>query len=527
MAFSIYKFRAMLRLLNLPSFIEDYKKLRISLIFHQSLMIFFFLGYIIVLFAYIANIKIVSFAYIPNVEIISELFVGVIFFFGAVFVLLSIRFQRKILNSIKAKYLQSISISRRLDEEQKNLARINEQLRHEITEQKMDAHERSRLDRQLQQSQKMEAVGKLAGGIAHDFNNMLGGISGFAELIKLRYTENNPDLERYIDTILDTSKRAAALTAQLLAFARKGKYQIVNVNMHETIQNVIHLIIHSFDRRIEVIKDFTADSITVKGDKNQLQNAVISLAMNARDAMPEGGELRFATENIVLKKDDIKSFAYEVNPGSYFSLTVTDTGVGMDEDTKTRVFEPFFTTKDFGEGSGLGLSGVYGTIKNHQGFIEVESESGKGTDIKVCLPVVEVEDEESITKEIDISQYSGNVLLIEDDEVLKEMISEMLWQLNFSVTTCKDSKEALEYYRKNVNEIDLVFIDLVMPILNGYDCFMELKIIDANVKAIIMSGHSINGDARKILDLGALAFIQKPFNMKELSKAVYKALSAP
>jgi signal transduction histidine kinase/ActR/RegA family two-component response regulator len=506
----------MLRLLNLPTFIEDYKKLRTSLILHQGLMVFFFLGYIIVLFAYFAKVKIVS-----------ELFIGVIFFLGAIFVLLTIRFQRKILNSIKVKYLQSVSISRRLEEEEKNLIKANEQLRHEITEQKLDAHEKFRLDKQLQQSQKMEAVGKLAGGIAHDFNNMLGGISGFAELIKLRYTENNPDLERYIDTILDTSKRAAALTAQLLAFARKGKYQIVTMNMHETIQNVIHLILHSVDKRIEVIKDFKADSTKVKGDKNQLQNAVINLAMNARDAMPNGGELRFATENTILKKEDTKHFAYEVNPGPYFSLTVTDTGVGMDEDTATRVFEPFFTTKEFGEGSGLGLSGVYGTIKNHQGFIEVESESGKGTAVKVYLPVVEVEDEKSITKKIDITQYSGNVLLIEDDEVLKEMTSEMLWQLNFSVTTCKNSKEALEYYRKNSNEIDLVFIDLVMPILNGYDCFMELKIIDANVKAIIMSGHSINGDARKILDLGALAFIQKPFNMKDLSKAVYKALSAP
>ncbi len=515
MALSIYKFRTMLKIFDISFVTREHLTIKRSFVYHMLLMCFFFVGYIIVLLAYV-----------KQVHIVSELFVGVIFFFGACFVLLTILMQRRMLLSIKSEYLQIKAMSHRLKEEQKNLTKSNELLKQEISEHKRDVEEKSRLEQKLHESKKMEAIGKLAGGIAHDFNNMLSGITGFAEIIKWKYAEENPKLKKYVDTILDTSKRAADLVAQLLAFARKGKYQIVVVNMHETINNVLQIIEHTFDRRIEIVKNLQANYCSVMGDRNQLQNVVLNIAVNARDAMPHGGTLAIHSRVIEITKEYISQHNHEeVKPGSHFLLEITDTGVGMNEETKTRAFEPFFTTKEMGDGAGLGLSSVYGTIKNHGGAIEMYSEFDKGTTFKIFLPIAQKVKSDTQKYKIDVSKCTGNILIIDDEQVVKEMFLEMLKELHFSVTACENGREGVEYYRKNFEDIDLVMLDIIMPKLGGYDCFKQLRKINPKVKTVLVSGHSMNEDARKMMNEGAFAFLQKPFNMKKLSKIVNEALS--
>jgi len=251
-----------------------------------------------------------------------------------------------------------------------------------------DVDARKKMEERLRQSEKLEAVGQLAGGIAHDFNNQLAGIVGYADLVRAE-TEDGTDLANSVDRILVAARRAADLTGQLLAFARRGKYESAAVDVHELVEEVVSLLRHSVDKRISIEQNLAAQPSYTLGDATQLQNAILNLAINARDAMPVGGTLTITTRLYDLDDDDEHSSPEGVPPGRYVQLEVADTGTGMDDDTRRRIFEPFFTTKPKGKGTGMGLAAVYGTVKSHGGTIGVSSEPGRGSVFRILLPLYE------------------------------------------------------------------------------------------------------------------------------------------
>jgi PAS domain S-box-containing protein len=394
----------------------------------------------------------------------------------------------------------------------------------DITQRKQAEEEKARLEAQVRQSTKMEAIGQLAGGIAHDFNNLLAAISGYAELARDKYGAGNPGLAKYVNNIYDTSRRAADLTSRLLAFARKGKFEMVVVDLHETIPSVIRLLEHTIDRRISLVQECRAPLSTVLGDPTQLQNAVLNLAVNARDAMPNGGNLTFSTALVEVGEEEVRRAPYQIIAGQYVRLTVSDTGVGMGEEIRSRLFEPFFTTKAPGKGTGLGLASVYGTVKSHNGYIDVASQPGTGSRFHLYLPLSQAVREKTAALPQATFRGSGTIMIVDDEEVLLELTSEMMKTMGYACVTHRDSVEAVDYYRNHHAEIDLVILDIIMPRMNGYDCFRELKNINPRLKALVMSGFSDSGEAQKILDAGALKFIPKPFPMDGLGRAVQEAL---
>ncbi|MFH0921498.1 MAG: CHASE4 domain-containing protein [Fibrobacterota bacterium] len=394
----------------------------------------------------------------------------------------------------------------------------------DITEKIQAEAEKKQLQEQLIQAQKMEVIGQLAGGVAHDFNNMLAGISGFAELIQRKFGAGNPVLDRYAATIFDTAKGAAELTAKLLAYARKGKYEMALVNINTGVRDILRILEHTVDKKIIITQSLRAHPDTVVGDRGQLQNAIMNLAMNAVDAMPKGGELTFASEVVTLGAAYLKTHPYKISAGTYVMLSITDTGMGMDEKVKAKLFEPFFTTKGPGKGTGLGLASVYGTVKNHNGSIEVYTELGKGTSFKIYLPLSKASDEAHALDTAPVHMGHGTILIVDDERLIRDMAAEILKEIGYTVLTAADGQAAVEFYRDHFKEIDLIILDLIMPKMGGVDCFFELKKINPGVRAIIASGYSANGDAQKMLSNGAKGFIQKPFDIPRLSKLIQDAL---
>jgi len=375
----------------------------------------------------------------------------------------------------------------------------------------MDITVQKRLEDNLRQSQKMEAIGQLAGGIAHDFNNQLSGIMGYADLIREEVGENAM-LSRYADNILISTKRAADLTSQLLAYARKGKYLSVPVNIHKVLFEVVSLLEHSIDKRIALNQELHANPSVTIGDPSQLQNALLNTALNARDAMADGGELVLSTEVVNLGERFCKESAYNIEPGDYIKIGIKDSGIGMSDDMMEHIFEPFFTTKEVGKGTGMGLAAVYGAVKNHKGAIEVTTELKKGSIFYVYLPLAEISGistrEDSIQKVI---KGSAHILLVDDEKMVHEICGDILQSLGYTVTVCSDGREAIEYYKKSWKDIALVILDLVMPEMSGGAAFNVMKEINPDIRVLVSSGYSINGEARDLLTAGAKGFIQKPF----------------
>lgn len=385
-----------------------------------------------------------------------------------------------------------------------------------------DRSEQRRLEEQLFQAQKMDAIGQLAGGVAHDFNNQLTPILGYSDLL-LR-DEDDPELIQCVEAIRSAARHAADLTGQLLAFSRKGQYQQVPVDLHDTIAEVLTILRHSVDPRIEIITHLGAPHPVILGDPTQLQNAVLNLALNARDAMASGGELYFHTEQLDLGAEFCQSCPGEITPGVYLKLAVTDSGVGMDRETQGRVFEPFFTTKK--NGTGMGLSAVYGTIKNHNGTVHLYSEPGHGTTVSMYLPLWIQEEplaEEASPEDAPVTG-DARVLVVEDLQPVRDLVASMLRRLGYRVTTCRNGREALEYYQDAWQHVDLVVLDMIMPEMNGRDTFRAMQKLNPEIRALLISGYSINGEAQSILDEGVRGFLQKPFEIGELSHTVRDAL---
>ncbi|MBD3320809.1 MAG: response regulator [Chitinivibrionales bacterium] len=388
--------------------------------------------------------------------------------------------------------------------------------------------EKRKLAEQYRHSKKMEAIGLLAGGVAHDFNNLLSGISGFANLLNRKYGLKDPALKRYIDPIIQASDRGSELTGQLLAFARKGKYQLLDINIHEIIESVIQLLSRTIDKRIVISKQLNAESPVIRGDPSQVQNAVLNMCLNSRDAMAGGGELLLSTSDAYIDEQHSYRELYTMKPGYYCLLSISDNGTGMDEETKTRMFEPFFTTKESGKGTGLGLASVYGCVKSHNGYIEVDSSPSEGTTVRTYFPTVKGPAKVSeLPKQADeIITGKGRILVVDDEQVVRDVSREILSDMGYSVTTCNDGAEAVAYYAMHYKNIDLVIIDMIMPGMAGFDCFRELKKINSSIKVIIATGYSVAEDTQKIVTRGISGFIQKPFDATELSQMISETLKA-
>jgi signal transduction histidine kinase len=369
----------------------------------------------------------------------------------------------------------------------------------------------------LRQAEKLEAIGLLAGGIAHDFNNQLTGIMAFADLIRIT-AKDNADIREYAESILASSRRSADLTGQLLAFARKGNLLAVPVDMNSVIADVMSLLERTLDKRITLRRRLIANPSTILGDPTQLHNALLNIALNARDAMPEGGELNFETGIVELEESYCKTLPYEIKPGSFLRLCITDTGCGMDKKTLQHIFEPFFTTKERGKGTGMGLPAVYGTIRSHNGAINVYSEPGHGTSINLYFPCLKTADQISVPAKASASleKGHGHVLLVDDEQSVCKSVEKMLQALGYTVTIYQNGKMALDYYKDNWKSVDLVILDMIMPVMGGKDTFVAMKKINPDLIALLASGYSLNGEAQGIIDLGISGFIHKPFTVDEL-----------
>ncbi|MBD3241689.1 MAG: PAS domain S-box protein [Chitinivibrionales bacterium] len=377
---------------------------------------------------------------------------------------------------------------------------------------------------QLRQAQKLEAIGQLAGGVAHDFNNLLGGITGYADLLKERIADR-PGLIGYVERILTSSTRAASLTRQLLTFARRTEAEMVPCDVHECIRQVVDVLQRTIDRRIAVSRDLRADASIINGDRAQIENALLNMGVNARDAMPDGGKLVYETETVTLSSSAELGQGWDIAPGDYLRVRVTDTGVGMNEETRNRIFEPFYTTKELGKGTGLGLASAYGAVRQHGGYITVDSTQGEGSVFTVYLPLLDgVKPSAPHTADAEPRHGRGTILLIDDDEFIRDSSGEILTTLGYAVHRCEDGREGLEWFVRNRDDIDLVILDLVMPGMSGLDCLRKVKAVRREAKIIAISGFAERGHQSAAMAEGAVAFLEKPFDMKQLAQVVAQAI---
>ncbi|HOP40773.1 MAG TPA: ATP-binding protein, partial [Geobacteraceae bacterium] len=386
-----------------------------------------------------------------------------------------------------------------------------------------DITRRKQLEKQLFHAQKMEAIGQLASGIAHDFNNILTGIIGFGTLIELAMDKQDPQ-RKNLNHILAGAERAANLTKSLLAFSRKQLSNPVPIDLNDTITKIGKFILPIIGEDIDLKITVSNDELKVRADTGQVEQVLLNLATNARDAMVTGGLLTIETESVVLDADFIKAHGFGV-PGKYARISVSDSGCGMDETTLKRVFEPFFTTKGVGKGTGLGLAMVYGIIKQHNGFITVYSEPGVGTKFAIYLPMIKsaVMKEAGGEKEL-LEKKTATVLVADDDPSVRELSEKVLNMVGVKVITATDGNDAVQKFLANKDSIDLVVLDMVMAKMNGKEVYEKVKEIRSDIQAVFISGYA--GDfinSRGMLDKN-LTFLEKPFNPRNLLKNVREAL---
>lgn len=385
--------------------------------------------------------------------------------------------------------------------------------------------EKDRIREQLFQAQKMEAIGTLAGGIAHDFNNMLQAILGYASLLKMNIPKDHPSYNA-LDVIEKTSIRAAELTKQLLGFARKGKYIIETMNINDLVQDVYKIISRTFDRSIEIKLNLDSKGPLVEGDRSQLTSVILNLCVNARDAMPDGGALTIETFEKTVKPEEL--LHPDARPIKYAAVSVTDTGIGMDEETMKHIFEPFFTTKEVGKGTGMGLAMAYGVVQNHGGFITVESSPKKGSRFIIYLPLLEGALKEGVKEMgefIQTSMSKGRILIIEDEKSIRSFTRKTLEEIGYEVIEAVDGIEAIEVYRREKGKLDLIILDLILPRLNGIDVFKKIKEMNPDQKIIISTGYGLKEHIEELLGSDQIAaFLEKPYTYITLTTALKKAL---
>ena len=392
-----------------------------------------------------------------------------------------------------------------------------------------DVTQQVQLEEQLQQAMKMEAIGQLAGGIAHDFNNLMTGILCHAGLLKSEPVV--PEAVRETaDLIEGAARRAAALTSQLLGFARRGKQQDVPVNLVATVETSVRLLSRSLTPPIRIRTDFRHGPAYVRGDPVQMEQVVLNLAMNARDALPDGGDITFALDQQHVEEDNDRRPPH-APAGRYAVLSVADTGCGIPRNLHDRVFEPFFTTKPQGKGTGMGLAMVYGIVRNHGGWIDVESTPNAGTTFRVFLPAADTPagDEPAPVPARRTSaaaaHATGRILVVDDEAIVRDVLKRMLTKRGHEVITAAGAAEAIAYYREVGKEVALAIIDLRMPGMDGRECFQVLKAIHPGIRAILATGGGPEVSVQDLLDEGVVTLIQKPFEADQLDEAIQKALA--
>lgn len=390
-----------------------------------------------------------------------------------------------------------------------------------------DITKQKKTETRLLQAQKMESIGTLAGGIAHDFNNLLMGIQGHTSLSLLKLEKNDvhyEHLHEHIKTIETLVASGANLTKQLLGFARGGKYEVKRADLNTLIEKTSQTIGRT-KKEISIHRNLEKDLWPTDVDQGQIEQVLLNLFVNAWQAMPDGGDLYIETKNILLDEDHFK--AYGKKKGRHVKISVTDTGIGMDEKTKERIFEPFFTTKEMGHGTGLGLASVYGIIKNHNGFINVYSEKGKGATFNIYLPASASVGKKDDYRTLDIAAdtlCTETILIVDDEALVLNVACDMIKMMGYSVITASDGSTAVNTYRDQHQRIDLVMLDMVMPDMGGSDVFDEIKKINPQAKVLLSSGYSLNGQASRIMERGCDGFIQKPFTMDEISTLLRQIL---
>jgi PAS domain S-box-containing protein len=384
-----------------------------------------------------------------------------------------------------------------------------------------DITEEHAIQEELHQSRKMDAVGQLAGGVAHDFNNMLGGIMGAAEMLKLKLRDR-PEPERFLDMIVSSVQRASDLTAKLLAFARKQPVGSTPVDVHVAVRETLSLLENTIDRRIRLESRLEADESVVIGDLSQIQNAFLNLGINASQAMPDGGSLVFATRRLDLSPADCKTGAFDLSPGPFIEIEVRDTGRGIPAKDLPRIFEPFFTTKPQGEGTGLGLAAVFGTVRRHEGAVTVYSEESRGTVFRVWLPIAANRVVRAAPPAEPVSG-SGRVLVVDDEPVMRATAEAILEELGYEILLAEDGRAGLECFAERHAEIDLVLLDMVMPEMNGRDCFLEMRKIDPDARVVLSSGFTLDEDLDDLRKRGLRGFVRKPYRVADLSLALARA----
>jgi two-component system cell cycle sensor histidine kinase/response regulator CckA len=396
----------------------------------------------------------------------------------------------------------------------------------DITQRKRTEEALHQSEEQLRQSQKLEAVGQLASGVAHDFNNLLTAINGYSELTLRRLTDE--PLRRYIEEIKKAGDRAASLTRQLLAFSRKQVLKPKVMELNSVVADMDNMLRRLIGEDVELVTTLDLCIGQVIADSGQIEQVVLNLALNARDAMPNGGKLTIETANVLLDESYVHAHA-EVQPGQYVMLAVSDTGCGMDSQTRERIFEPFFTTKELGKGTGLGLSTVYGIVKQSGGHLWVDSEVGRGTTFKLYLPHVNEKVKESIPNVVqtDVPEGWETVLLVEDEQVVRELACRMLREQGYNVLEASSGEQALRAAQEQAGQdIHLLLTDIVMPRMNGQDLAEQLIQTRPRIQILFMSGHtSRSRDHQDLLENGT-PLIHKPFSLEGLARKVREVLDA-
>jgi signal transduction histidine kinase/ActR/RegA family two-component response regulator len=388
-----------------------------------------------------------------------------------------------------------------------------------------EATEAHRVQELTQQQDRLAAVGQLAAGIAHDFNNIMAAIILYTEMLQSQPELTSKSGER-LSTILQQAQRAAALTRQILDFSRQAVMEPNPLNLVPFLKELENLLVRTLPESIDVSVEFEDQDYFLSADPGRLQQVFMNLALNARDAMPEGGSLKFA-----LEMDNVRSYASppvrNMPPGKWIHITVTDTGEGIPQDDLPHIFEPFFTTKGPGEGTGLGLAQVYGIVKQHDGYIEVTSEIGTGTNFEIFMPAMVVQEEPkalSVPEEAESGQ-GESILVVEDDDATREGVKEVLEMLNYQVFVALNGEAALELLEKTDEVFDLVITDIVMPGVGGMSLYKSLRKLYPDIKIMMMTGYPLGTGTRELLDQGKVTWIQKPLDSKGLGRSVREALS--
>ncbi|HNV69897.1 MAG TPA: response regulator, partial [Candidatus Ozemobacteraceae bacterium] len=386
-----------------------------------------------------------------------------------------------------------------------------------------DVTERRDIEERLRHSEKLEAIGQLAGTIAHDFNNMLSGILGYADLLMQELPAGSH--RQITEKIIGAAQRSADVARKLLLISRKEKVKMGTCDLHQILHDVIGLLGHSLDKRITVSEKLQAGGATTFGDQSQLQNVFLNLALNARDAMPDGGMLTISTADVRVTINTPISGPLPVAPGRYIAVSVSDTGCGMSAQVKKHLFQPFFTTKESGKGTGLGLTAVLSTVSQHQGAVTYESEAGTGTTFTVYLPFTSAA-EVRVANDVEPRAVvvKGTVLVVDDEEIVRKLTTQMMKKLGYSVETCEDGQAAVEICSDHGQRFQAVILDIAMPRLNGRDAFVAIRQRHPELPVLFCSGYIMDTDLSDLLSQPAVGFLSKPFRQVDLAVAIAELL---